>query len=263
MRAPALALLATLALAAALPGQKDGDKPGGRLPTMSVVVGHPVARVYRRAIDVMQAAGYRVLAMHVDEMLLTPEPVVVPRSLNGTPTMAQVLFEARGDSTKIQVRVVPVDTARQEQCGTDPCTAAALAVEISLMAPLTSGLDSLPPEPRTAADSLRAAGAYGYVPTKSIAVGGAAESGRARELAYLGALRGPAGEAVSFFRIGSCCPFESPRSPQGPARIDVYEVTYPGLPKPVLLYFDVYHDDDRGPAPSGFTRAAEAAGPST
>jgi hypothetical protein len=229
---------------------------------MSVVVDHPVGRVYRRAIDVMHAAGYAHLVMHVDEMLLTPEPVVVPAATNQTPTMAQITFEPRGDSTKIQVQVVPMDVKRKTRCATSQCSAAALMLGMSLVRPLTSGLDSLPPEPRTAADSLREAGAYGYTPAKPIQVGGGMESGRAQEHAYLGALRGPGGETVSFFRIGSCCQFESPRS-RGPARIDVYEVTYPGLLKPVLLYFDIYHDDDRGPAPHGFTRAPEAAGPTT
>jgi len=257
VRAPALALLATALLAAALPAQKESGKEEGGLPVISVAVEHPVHRVYRRAIDAMHAAGYRVLAMHVDEMLLTPQAVVVPASINKTPTMAQILFEARGDSTRVQVRVVPMDAEGRTPCDTDRCTADALAVGVSMLAPLTAGLDSLPPEPRTAADSLREAGAYGYTPQKAIPVGGTSESGRARQLAYLGALRGPGGEAVSFFRIGSCCPFESPRSPQGPARIDVYEVTYAGLPKPVLLYFDVYGDPDGAGPPAGFTRASE------
>ncbi|HEU4454046.1 MAG TPA: hypothetical protein VFR81_13345 [Longimicrobium sp.] len=257
MRAPALALLATVALAAALPAQVNVDRGEGGLPVISVVVGHPVGRVYRRAIDVMHSAGFRVLAMHVDEMLLTPQAVVAPTAMNRTPTMAQINFEPRGDSTKIQVQVVPVDAERKARCETDPCFADAMAVGVSIVAPLTSGLDSLPPEPRTAADSLREAGAYGYSPTSAIPVGGLMESGRAREQAYLGALRGPGGEAVSFFRIGSCCPFESPRSTRGPARIDVYEVAYPGLAKPVLLYFDVYRDPDGAGPPAGFTRASE------
>jgi hypothetical protein len=263
VRAPALALLATLALAAALPAQKEGGEAARGGMAVSVVVDHPVGRVYRRAIDVMHAAGYRALVMHQNEMLLTPEPVVVPAATGQTPTMAQITFEARGDSTKIQVQVVPMDTKRKTRCATAPCNASALMLGMSLVRPLTSGLDSLPPEPRTAADSLRDAKAYGYAPENPVRVGGGRESGVLNQRAFLRSLRGPGGEAVGFFRLGSCCPFTAPGETQALARIDAYEVTYPGLPKPVLLYFDIYEDADRAGPPHGFTRAPEAAGPST
>ncbi len=257
MRSLALALLATAALAATLPAQEEGDRSVG----MSVVVDHPVQRVYRRAIDAMRAVGYTPRIMLLDEALVTPDPAVV--GMGKTPTVAQVSFEEKGDSTRVIVQVIPVDVERQARCTTDACGADAMGGAVMLIGAIGAALDSVKPEPRTAADSLREAKAYGYAAENPLRVGGGRQSGVGNQHAFLRSLRGPGGEAVSYFRVGSCCPFTAPGETQALARIDAYEVTYPGLPKPVLLYFDIYHDADRGPAPAGFTRAPDAAGPST
>lgn len=140
---------------------------------------------------------------------------------------------------------------------------AAMAGAVSIVGRLKAALDSLPPLPRTAADSLREAKSFGYAPEAPIRVGGGVEDGARKERAYLSSLRGPGGEAVSFVRIGSCCPFVPPGGDQPTARIDAYEVTYPGLAKPVVLYMDVYAAADGGLVPADFTRAPDLPAPST
>jgi len=73
---------------------------------------------------------------------------------------------------------------------------------------------------------------YGRSSDHPIKVGGDFLEGPRREREYLGVLRGPAGEVISFKRIGSTSHADSP--------LDMYEVTYAGLEKPVVLYLDEY-----------------------
>ena len=73
---------------------------------------------------------------------------------------------------------------------------------------------------------------------------------RSREERYLGALRGPGGEALQYRRIGSL-PVRADRL----TFLDHYEVTYAGVEKPIALYLDAYHFDDALKAPKGFTCA--------
>ena len=84
-----------------------------------------------------------------------------------------------------------------------------------------------------------------------VQVGGGAMYVAARERRYLDVLRGPMGEAVQYKRIGSLRPEKDGRT-----ILDSYEVTYPGLDKPLVLYLDAYHFDDALKAPKGFTCAA-------
>ena len=88
--------------------------------------------------------------------------------------------------------------------------------------------------------------------TRAVQVGGGAMYVAARERRYLDALRGPGGEAVQYKRTGT--------TDIGAGRertiLDVYEVTYAGLEKPVILYLDAYHFDDALAAPKGFVCGA-------
>lgn len=81
-------------------------------------------------------------------------------------------------------------------------------------------------------------------------VGGGTMYAAARERRYLDALRGPMGEAIQYRRIGSLRPDK-----EGRTILDSYEITYPGLGKPLVLYLDAYHFDDILKAPRGFTCA--------
>lgn len=85
---------------------------------------------------------------------------------------------------------------------------------------------------------------------KPVQVGGGAMYAASRERRYLDALRGPLGETVQYRRTGSL-----PASVNSTTILDQYEVTHAGLDKPVILYLDAYHFDDRLMAPKGFTCA--------
>lgn len=57
---------------------------------------------------------------------------------------------------------------------------------------------------------------------------------------------------VSFRRLGSCCFFNTLNGYDGRGLLDQYEVTYKGIPKPVIPYLNLY---DTAPlqAPPGFS----------
>jgi hypothetical protein len=115
----------------------------------------------------------------------------------------------------------------------------------------------MPPRVQSRGDTLAAAGAYGYSRENPIRVGGVDTDGAVRERSFLATLRGPNGEAVKFVRLGSCCQHPSPAGPNGQGMLDAYEVTYPGLARPVRLYLDMYREEAPR-APEGFTRVAPA-----
>jgi hypothetical protein len=89
---------------------------------------------------------------------------------------------------------------------------------------------------------------YGFAVANAIKVGGGDAGGPAREVKYLNVLRGPAGQGVHFRRLGSL---------PAPDRtiLDLYELTYDGVDKPLRLYFDEYHFDELL-APMGLVCAA-------
>lgn len=93
---------------------------------------------------------------------------------------------------------------------------------------------------------------YGYTPENAIKVGGKKGlSGPASERCFLNALIGPEKETVVYNRKGSCCGVKSDNAPMGVALLDIYEVKYDGLEKPVRLYLNMY-DPGEMKAPVGF-----------
>ena len=96
---------------------------------------------------------------------------------------------------------------------------------------------------------------YGVSENSPVAIGGGFGEGSTRTYQYLNTLRGPHGEPVSYNRVGTCCPFKSPNSPfGGEAVLEVYEVTWQGLPEPKRLYFNWYEQGDIF-LPVGFSSA--------
>jgi hypothetical protein len=69
---------------------------------------------------------------------------------------------------------------------------------------------------------------------------------------FLNALAGPNGEAITFSKLESCCPFPSKNTEMGAGFLDVYEIKWEGLKKPILLYLNIY---ERGQlmVPVGFS----------
>lgn len=86
---------------------------------------------------------------------------------------------------------------------------------------------------------------YGYTKDTPIRVGGLPIYGASRQQRYLRALVGPAGQPITFKRRGSLAPNRDG------VIIDLYEVTYAGLDKPIELYLDFYRWDPPK-APRGF-----------
>jgi hypothetical protein len=57
---------------------------------------------------------------------------------------------------------------------------------------------------------------------------------------FLNALAGPKGEKITFQKVESCCPFPTKRSEMGAGFLDVYEITWKGQKKPIVLYVNIY-----------------------
>jgi len=77
---------------------------------------------------------------------------------------------------------------------------------------------------------------YGYTRENPVQVGGGAMYVKAREQRYLDALRGPDGQSIHYKRLGSM-----PQSTNSTTILDLYELTYADLEKPISLYLDAYH----------------------
>ena len=95
---------------------------------------------------------------------------------------------------------------------------------------------------------------YGYTERNPIMVGGARQNeGPKNERRFLNALAGPAGEQISYQRLGSCCHFSTRNGAIGNSGLlDKYEITYEGLKTPIVLYINMY-DSDVLKVPVGFT----------
>ncbi len=251
------ALLAALLLA---PSAAYAQKQGENGPPSIEVSGssrHPLPRVYRAAIDAVREQGYGFRAMGYEQVLMTqPQPRALG-DLAGVVIML-VEFAAKDDSTTYAVNAAAFPPDPEKPCRKDECDrllALALAEAAQVVQALAKADSLMAPLPPSPADSLADAGALGYARSNPILVGGGADDGVASERRYLAALRGPGGETVRFERLGSCCQFRTPNGPEGTGLLDVYEVTYDGLARPVLLYLNMYDGGGAGAVPEGFTRA--------
>jgi hypothetical protein len=111
-------------------------------------------------------------------------------------------------------------------------------------------------DPAPANIALATDSTYGYTEQNPIKVGGVSrERGPQNQRAFLNALRGPGGERVQYQRQGSCCQYKTPNGMiAGLGALDIYEVTYQGLSKPLRLYLNMY-DYEQPRIPRGFTWA--------
>jgi hypothetical protein len=57
---------------------------------------------------------------------------------------------------------------------------------------------------------------------------------------FLNALAGPKGEKISYKKMENCCPFPTKNSDMGAGLLDVYELQWEGLKKPITLYLNIY-----------------------
>ncbi len=96
---------------------------------------------------------------------------------------------------------------------------------------------------------------YDLTETNPVKVGGIKDrEDVANQRRYLANLAGPNGEILSFHRKGSCCPYPSVNIFKWTVCfLDVYEVTYPALKNPVLIYITLY-DLEKLYIPKGFIK---------
>jgi hypothetical protein len=83
---------------------------------------------------------------------------------------------------------------------------------------------------------------YGYTERNPVMVGGTSE-GPQNQRRFLNALSGPNGEKIEYYRIGSCCPFETKNSAWGGGMLDKYSINYEGLKKSIIIYINMYDSD--------------------
>ena len=57
---------------------------------------------------------------------------------------------------------------------------------------------------------------------------------------FFNGLSGPNGEKIVYKKINTCCPFPSKNSLMGAGTIGIYEVSFEGSSKTILLYFNIY-----------------------
>jgi hypothetical protein len=57
---------------------------------------------------------------------------------------------------------------------------------------------------------------------------------------FLNALAGPKGEKITFTKLENCCPFPTKNSEMGAGFLDVYELKWPGIKTPIILYINIY-----------------------
>jgi len=92
---------------------------------------------------------------------------------------------------------------------------------------------------------------YGLSPKNPVEVG-SEDSGPKNERRYLNALTGPNGEAISYYRSGSCCPIKSNKALFGnTVLLDNYRVTWEGSKDTISIYINMY-DSGKLMAPKGF-----------
>ncbi len=80
---------------------------------------------------------------------------------------------------------------------------------------------------------------YGYSQEDPVKVDNGDNRGTGYSIAYLNSLRGPKGEVISYQRRGSCCRFKLPSS-DAHGLLDIYDLTYQGCQKPIVIYLNIY-----------------------
>ena len=111
MRLLLLAIMAALLTAVQPAGAQQRD--GNGIVTMSTRTAQPVRVAYRAGIDVLMRARSTIRAMSLDNTLITGDV-----GLDGRParSMVRMVFEARGDSTQVDVAAIIPDSAGRDIC---------------------------------------------------------------------------------------------------------------------------------------------------
>jgi hypothetical protein len=96
-------------------------------------------------------------------------------------------------------------------------------------------------------------GKYGYDKNYPINLGFENEKYSPKNIPlFFNALQGENGEKITYEKIDTCCPFPTKKSIMGAGTLDIYQITFEGNNKKVLLYVNIY---ERGKVlcPKGFS----------
>lgn len=69
---------------------------------------------------------------------------------------------------------------------------------------------------------------------------------------FFNAIQGPDGKKITYEKLETCCPFPSKKSVMGAGTLDVYQVSFEGSSKKVLLYINIF-EKGKVLCPKGFT----------
>ena len=82
---------------------------------------------------------------------------------------------------------------------------------------------------------------YAYDQDYPINIGNIRENQEDINIAYyFNGLEGPNGEKFTYNKVDTCCPFPTKNTTMGAGTIGIYEVTFEGSGKKVMLYFNIY-----------------------
>ncbi|KGO89007.1 hypothetical protein [Flavobacterium suncheonense] len=94
---------------------------------------------------------------------------------------------------------------------------------------------------------------YGFDQDYPINIGFIMESSEEKFIGYFfKGLQGPEGETLTYKKVESCCPFPTKNNKVGVGMLSIYEVRWPGVRKPLILYFNIY-ERGRILCPKGLT----------
>lgn len=209
-------------------------------------------RVLLLAVCLLLLAG--CIAPETDADPLTPtveevaaEPEVTATRPDPTATSSPTATETPQPTATATTTHTPTatNTPTETPLPTDPPAPSATPTSPPTVAPPTATLPP-PPPPATDTPASDYVGAgcpassdptYGYTVENPFKVGGGPfGGGPSRERAVLDALRGPAGQVLSYERLGSLPVSDN-------IIIDIYEVTYEGYGGVFNLYFDIYSEE--------------------
>ncbi|MFY7740800.1 MAG: 2-dehydro-3-deoxyphosphooctonate aldolase [Flavobacterium sp.] len=96
-------------------------------------------------------------------------------------------------------------------------------------------------------------GKYGYDMDYPINLGFENEKYSPKNVVYFfNAISGPNGEKISYEKIDTCCPFPTKKSAVGAGTLDIYQISFEGTEKKIILYINIY-EKGKVLCPKGFS----------
>lgn len=96
-------------------------------------------------------------------------------------------------------------------------------------------------------------GKYGYDMDYPINLGFENEKYSPKNVEYFfNAISGPNGKKISYEKIDTCCPFPTKKSAVGAGTLDIYQISFEGTEKKIILYINIY-EKGKVLCPKGFS----------